>query len=301
MELRHVRTFVAIAEEMHFGRAAARLHVVQSAVSLTLKALEEEVGTLLVARSQRRVALTAAGEQYLAYARRVLATLDEGAAAARRAADGESGRLVLRFTALGAISVLPGAIARMQREHPGVELDLGQLGSAEQIEAIRARRCDLGFIVVIRGDPGLEQFRVVDEPLMAVLPTGHRLASRRRVHMRDLGDERRIILSRRSEPEIYAAYLATCAREGLSPGAALEVDQIETMLAFVAAGVGISHAPGSIRALRMKGVVTVPITPRVASGVTAVWDARALPPAGERFLKILKEEKARVTARAKGG
>lgn len=107
MDLRHVRTFLVLAEELHFGHAAARLHVAQSAVSQTLKALEEEVGAMLLARTRRRVALTPAGEQFRDHARRALSSLEDAAACARRAAEGETGRLVLRFTLMSALSVLP--------------------------------------------------------------------------------------------------------------------------------------------------------------------------------------------------
>jgi DNA-binding transcriptional LysR family regulator len=263
------------------------LRVAQSAVSQALKALEGELGVVLLSRTKRRVALTPAGYQFLEHGRRTLDALAHAASAARRAASGEIGRLVLRFSLLTGLSPIPRAVARFREECPGVELVIEHGGSAANIDAVRAGRADLGFVVYRRAAPPLACEVVSEEPLVALLPRAHPLAKRRRVSFADLADEPRIVLSRHSEPELHARYYARS--DSLPPlRIALEADQIDTVLGFVAAGFGVAHAPASVTRLRMEGVVAVPLAPAVASGVSAVWDEAALSPAGRRFLAAVR-------------
>jgi DNA-binding transcriptional LysR family regulator len=293
MELRHIRTFLLLAEELHFGRTAARLHVAQSAVSQTLKALEQEVGASLFDRTRRKVALSAAGTHFLAHAQRAIESLEDGSASARRAASGDVGRVVLGFTVMSALTVLPRAIARFQREFPGVELRVEQGGTMQQLEALRLGKIDLGFMPLKRA-AHVEPFAtevLESAALMTFVPASHPLAKRKRVRILDLVDVPHVLLSRRSEPRLYAGIYRACAEHGFTPRIAMELEQLESLLAFVAAGVGITHAPAFLGRLRLEGVRMLPFEHRPMVGISVVWDARTLSPAASRFLEIARSER----------
>jgi DNA-binding transcriptional LysR family regulator len=293
MNLRHLHAFLVLAEELHFGRTAARLHVVQSAVTQTIQALEKDLGVRLFERNKRRVALTPAGEHFLAHARDAVERLERGSEAARRAAAGESGRLALRFTMMTALTVLPRAVARFQRERPDVQLDIQAGGTTEQLAELRAGRCDIAFVALKRDVRPLSTEVVERASLVALLPSRHRHARRRSLRFEDLEGERFIFLRQTSEPEIRAALLRRFAEAGRAPEVVLEIEQVDALLAFVAVGTGISLVPGFVDRLHHQGVTTVPIRPVVPCGISAVWDGATLSPVAERFLATLREERER--------
>jgi LysR family transcriptional regulator, benzoate and cis,cis-muconate-responsive activator of ben and cat genes len=292
MELREIRTFLTLAEELHFTRTAARLRVAQSAVSYAIKNLEQEIGAELVTRTKRSVRLTAAGESFRVRAARVLGELEQAAEESRRVARGQAGRLVLRFTLTSALTVVPRALARFQRAYPEVELDIQPGGTHEQLEALRLGRCDIGFVAFKRADAPLHSEPVQRAPLVALVSSGHPLAGRKRLRLSDLANERFVFLKLASEPQVRGFFERHCRDAGFEPNIALEIEQLEVLLAMVAAGVGISCAPGFVRLLRFPGVAALPLTPRIMAGISAVWDPSRLSAAGQRFLAILREERA---------
>jgi len=293
MELRHIRTFLVLARELHFGRAAQKLRVAQSAVSQTLRALESELGVELLARSKRRVLLTAAGAEFIAYAERSLAQLEEGATSARRAAAGDTGELGVRFTLMSALTPLPRVVARFQREYPEVRVSLTPGGSIEQLEAIREGRCDVGFMAFKRDLEPLATQVVARAPLVAVLSSRHPLARRKVVELVQLAKEPFIFLKRQSEPQIYEHFRSLCARAGFEPKVVMEVEHSEALLSFIAAGVGVSCVPNLVERLRVKGVSTVPLRPEIRGGISAVWNPQRLTPPAARFLEVLRAELAK--------
>ena len=290
MELRHVRAFVALAEELHFGRAALRLRVAQSAVSQTLRGLEDTLGVTLLERSKRHVSLTPAGTQYLAYARAALAQLDEGAAAASHAASGDVGELRLSFTLMSALTVLPRVVTRFQRAHPRVRLVISPGGSTEQLDAIRQGRCDIGFMAFKRDVKPLETLVVARAALVAVLPSRHPLSKRARVELSELAGESFIFLKQQSEPQIHEYFRAHCVNAGFEPRFVMEVEHVEALLAFVAAGFGISCVPSLVERIRFRGVRTVPLALEVRGGISAVWQPKRLSPTATHFLELLRAE-----------
>lgn len=292
MDLRHIRTFLALAEELHFGRAAHRLRVAQSAVSQTLRALEEEIGAALLERSTRHVRLTPAGQQYVQHARAALAQLDDGAAAALRAASGEVGELRLSFTLMSALTVLPRVVTRFQRAYPRVRLVVTPGGSTEQLDAIRAGRCDIGFMAFKRDAKPLESLVVARAALVAVLPSRHPLSKRSRLELSELAHETFIFLRQQSEPQIYEHFRAKCAAAGFEPRFAMEVEHVEALLAFVAAGFGVSCVPSLVEQVRFKGVSTVPLALETRGGISAVWQPQRLNPTAAHFLELLRAELA---------
>jgi DNA-binding transcriptional LysR family regulator len=292
MELRHVRTFLVLAEELHFGRAALKLRVAQSAVSQTLRALEEELGVMLLERSKRRVSLTPAGTQYVEHARAALARLDEGAAAALHAASGEVGELRLSFTLMSALTILPRVVTRFQRTYPRVRVVVTPGGSTEQLEAIRQGRCDIGFMAFKRDVQPLETMVVARAALVAVLPSRHPLSKRSRVQLSELAGEPFIFLKQQSEPQVHEHFRAHCARAGFEPRFVMEVEHVEALLAFVAAGFGVSCVPSLIERVPFRGVTTVPLALEARGGISAVWQPQRLSPTTAHFLELLRAELA---------
>jgi len=290
MELRHVRTFLVLVEQLHFGRAARKLSVAQSAVSQTLRSLEEELGVILLSRTKRSVALTAAGAQFADYARASLAQLEQGAAAARHAASGEEGELRLHFTLMASLTVLPRVVARFQKSYPLVRLTITPGGSTEQLAAIRGGQCDIGFMAFKREIAPLATEVIARAALVAVLPSRHALARRPKLELADLAGERFIFLKQQSEPQIYQYFLANCARAGFEPKVVMEVEHVEALLSFVAAGVGVACVPSLVERLQFHGVKTVPLLPEIRGGISAVWRPENLPATATRFLEALRAE-----------
>jgi DNA-binding transcriptional LysR family regulator len=290
MELRHVKVFLVLSEELHFGRTARRLHVAQSAVSQTLRALEEEIGTLLFTRTKRSVALSAAGRGFIEYARSALAQLEQGTAAARLAASGDVGELRLRFTLMSTLTVLPRVVSRFKREYPRVDLQIGPGGSVEQLEAIRIGQCDIGFMALKRDSAPFTSHVVARSPLVAVLAARHPLARRPVLELAELAAEQFIFLRQHSEPQLHTYFRQNCARAGFEPKIVMEVEQLEPLLSFVAAGVGVACVPGLVSALGFRGIKLVPLRPEVRGGISAIWDPVRLSPTAARFLELLRTE-----------
>ena len=285
MDLRRLRYFVALGEELHFGRAARRVHVVQPALSQQIRVLEEEIGAPLVERTTRRVALTAAGGVLLEHARRVLADVEQAVVSTQRASRGVTGRLAVGFVSPAALRVLPEVLAKFRVEHPSVEMTLLEGGTTDQLKAVEEGRLDIGFVLLPADARKLALEPALAEPLMAVLPAGHRLAGRPSVPLAALADEDIIWMARRSEPRLYELYTRLCLEAGFSPRVAHEVDHLESMLALVAAGFGVSHAPASIGATPRAGVVAAPLArPRVPTGIGMVYSRANRSPSLSSFL-----------------
>jgi DNA-binding transcriptional LysR family regulator len=284
MEMRRLRAFLAVADTLHFGRAAARLHVAQPAISAAIRELEEELQVVLFDRTRRHVELSVAGVQLRPAVEDALATLERGAVDARRAAKGETGRVVLQFTAMAAMSPLPQALARFRRSHPDVRVVIEQRGTLDQVEALRAGRCDLAFTVMPGEVDGLATASLTSEPLVAMLPAGHPGAGAAGVAFSTVAAEPMLLLPRRTDPALHEAYRRLCAAAGVEPNVGLEVDQLDAVLAFVAAGLGCTLLPMSVTRLRFDGVSAVPLVPTVWTGVTVVWDASRLSPAAAALL-----------------
>ena len=290
MDVRHLQTVVVLSEELHFGRAATRLHVGQSTVSQALRAIEDEIGTPLFARTRRKVTTTSAGVAFVTHARAALAAIADAKTSANRAAAGAEGKIRLMFTLMSALTPLPRAIVRFRNLMPAVEISVTSAGSAAQLEAIRLGRCDVGFITYRPETRPLASMQVSREPLTTLLHDSHRLAGRRSVRLSDLANEPIVMLSAAAEPTIATYYRLACQQAGFEPKVVVEVEQIDTLLAFVSAGLGLSHAPASVMQLRFPGVSAVPLVPRIDSGITAVWDAEQVSPAALRFLEVLRDE-----------
>lgn len=287
MKLRYLETFVVVADELHFGRAAEQLNVAQPAVSQTIAALEEELGAELFDRSRRQVSLTAAGEVFLEEARETLDQLDRASTLARRAAQGTHGRLVIGFTAACALSEMPAHITRFMRAHPGVDVRLRQMGTRDQLQHVRQGSMDVGFSVLPDADTELASRLVTADSLRAFFQDDHRFAHLDEVPVEQALAEPFLLMSREREPTMDRAFKRLCNEHEIDPNVVLEVDHLEAMMAFVAAGLGVSFAPSSAAELQLGGVASRPVTPPIDAGVSAIWSQEDLTPTAERFLERL--------------
>jgi DNA-binding transcriptional LysR family regulator len=260
MELRHLRYYVAVAEECHFGRAAERLHIAQPPLSQQIKALESELGVRLLNRSTRKVELTPAGERFLDRARGILASLDAAGVEAARIASGEVGRLALGFTGTATYELLPTLARVLHEDMPGIELDLkGEMLTPRQVTALGDGTIDVGFLRPPVNDPGLEVRVLRREPLIAALPESHPLADRPSVRLADLKAETFISYPSHRRSVVHDAVFAACRRAGFQPTEVQEVAETSTLVAFVAAGLGVALVPASVQHLHITGATFKPL------------------------------------------
>lgn len=294
MEIRHVRTFLTLAEELHFGRSARRLGLVQSAVSQTIRSLEEEIGAELFERSKRRVALSSAGQAFMLPARRALEEFEHAKESARSAATGESGDLRIRCTMMAAFTAMPTAVAEYQRKYPNVRVQVASSGSVEQLQALREWRCDVGFMpkaaakVVTERDRSLQIESLAPDPLCAVFKRGDTASKRRTVPLRELAGRPMVFLLQRDEPQVYSRFREDCLTAGFEPHVTVQVESIEAALAFAAAGVGVACLPSSIQRLGFPGVSIVPLEPQIKTMICAVWRRTPASATASRFIELLR-------------
>ncbi|MFJ2016673.1 LysR substrate-binding domain-containing protein [Streptomyces nodosus] len=262
MELRHVRSFLALVEERHFGRAAARLHIAQPALSQQIKQLERDLGTVLFTRSTRRVELTEAGADLTAYARSILAEVERAEAHMAMLASGHAGRVSIGFVGTATYDVLPQVARTVRAQLPAVSLELhGELLAPQLVEGLLDGAYDLAlFRPGPAGHSGIRVVPLRTERLVAVLPSHHPLAGRRRIPLAALADEPFVVHPSRERSSMHERVLAACARAGFEPATLVEVGETSTLVVFVAAGHGVALVPESVQSLRVDGVTYLPLT-----------------------------------------
>jgi DNA-binding transcriptional LysR family regulator len=259
MELRHLRYFVTVAEEGHITRAAERLGIQQPPLSQQIQALERELDAQLFRRKPRGVDLTPAGRALLDEARIILSRAEEAVAATRRAVRGEAGRIGLGFTSSASFHPFgPRAIRAFRETHPLVAFALEESGTVELVEALRAEAIDAAFVrSPIGAQADLTVHPLLDEPMVAALPSGHKLAapSAKLLPLGALAGETFILYRRPVGPGLHDAIIAACDRAGFSPTIGQEAPRMLSTLSLVAAGLGVSLVPQSMSRLEAEGVV----------------------------------------------
>lgn len=263
MELRRFRYFVAVAEELHFRRAAERLHLAQPALSQQVKKLESELGVVLFHRDGRGVALTGAGAVFLDEARRVLTQADQAASAARGASQGAIGRLRVGLLVDAMPSAVPQAIVRFSSRFPGVEVIPETMSSRQAIEDVRAGRLDVAVVSLPAPVAGLKATMLCEEGTVAAVADRHPLSGRPRVPLERLADERVVLLPRATNPAFYDGVIAACRRAGFAPQLVeMPTAQIEHALLSVAGGCGVAVMPASTaERYTTPGVRFLPVDP----------------------------------------
>ena len=287
MELRHFRYFIALAEELHFGRAARRLNVVQPALSQQIRQLEQELGVMLLSRTKRRVMLTESGRAFLVEARRTLASAEQSALAARSAAAGEVGRLRVGYVDLATWSVLPKVLRTYRKRYPRVELVLTELHCEPQREALLRGDLDVGFFSLREPRGALTGARVIDDQLVVALPRDHNVARRARIPLALLATEPWVLFPREMKTWYVELVLAACASAGFVPRVVQEASQMHTLRALVSAGFGVTMLPSAVATVPSRDIVFRPLSGRAPRlPLDVIWRENDLSPAGERFVEV---------------
>jgi DNA-binding transcriptional LysR family regulator len=245
MELRHLRYFLALAEELNFTRAAERLHVSQPPLSLQIRQLEQEVGARLFARTSRRVELTPAGQAFLIDARAILERVDASVSRAAAIESGLAGRVEIGLSGSHFFGPLPKLIAGYSRAYSDVSIFLQEMKPAIQLEALRERDIDLSISRTPVNDTILKSTRLWTDPMVAALPRGHKLGRRKRLTLVDLRDEPFVML--RLDTSAYAQHIRDCCvQAGFAPRVVHHVSEVAAVLSLVAAGMGVALIPQSV-------------------------------------------------------
>lgn len=294
MELRKLHYFVALAEELHFGRAARRLHITQPPLSMAIHALEQELGVRLFERAPRRVTLTHAGAAFLEQARSLLSRAQEAAELARAAARGAVGRLRVGFMSGSIYTLLPPLLREFSARYPAVQLELRELPMPEQLQQLRRGEIDVGVVRPPVDDAELDSEVVFEEPLVVALPRGHPLARHARIAVRRLANEPFVMFQRRPGLVMHHLVLRFCLQHGFTPRVAQEVAQSHAVVGLVSAGIGVALVPDSIRGTQLRGVVYRPLAERSPPVVTSlVWRRDDASPVLAEFRRVAAERAPR--------
>jgi DNA-binding transcriptional LysR family regulator len=285
MDIRQLRYFIALAETLHFGRAAQRLHITQPPLSRQIASLESSLGTPLFLRNSRSVALTPAGEDFLCHAKRLLSDLDLAVRSAQATARGEQGELRIGFTMYAAWNVLPGLLKRYAERQPEVRLTLRETLPRDLLQALNAGEIDLGIAFPTPVAAPLNYQPLFREPLCAVLPATHPLAEEAIIDAGALAGERFVTFPRSTSPALHAAVMACCEQAGFEPNIHLETHLQQTIVNLVAAGIGVALVPDSMRRMQLPDAVFRPLmqSPKIEQGV--FWNARNAAPCLSGFLE----------------
>ena len=265
MNLQRLRYFVAVAEELHFGRAAERLHMSQPPLSQQIRLLERELNTALFDRSTRRVSLTDAGAFLYPEAVRLLATADGVDHLMDQHRHGQAGTLRVGFVDSAAYEVMPRVLSEYRRRWPRVGYELHTMSSDEQVQALREGRIDLGIGRASAGARNVEAMLVMHEPLLVAVGPSHRLAAAPQTSLRNLAGESIIGFDRRVSPSLHAVLAGMLGAEGVTYDPIIEATEYATILGFVAAGEGIAIVPASVQTFRPPDLHYVTLRDRSAS------------------------------------
>jgi DNA-binding transcriptional LysR family regulator len=261
MELRHLRYVVAVADTLHFGQAAQRLHLSQPPLSQQIRQLEEELQVKLFHRTKRHVQLTDAGKMFVAEARVILAHAEHAANLATRVNQGEVGQLAIGVAGPADAPIFVEILRAFARKYPRVRIVLRNISSRDQTQAIAEGRLHAGFVALPIDDDSLATETVMRQPIMIALPPGHPLAQRARVPLAALAGEPQVMFARHNAPRFFDAVLAACREAGFSMNIAHEVDNLYTACALVAAGLGVCLLPAGVQDMHATSMVMRPVTP----------------------------------------
>ncbi|NHC35801.1 LysR family transcriptional regulator [Scytonema millei] len=243
MELHDLRYFVAVAEDLHFGRAAQRLHMTQPALSRQIQALEAELDVQLFRRSKRSVQLTIAGQTFFEEAKQILRHTEQAIQTTKRVARGEVGQLRLSFTASALRSVLPEIVRVFRERYPDVQLTMNERCTHDQVAAFHSHQVDVGFLYLPVDEKLLTLQPIAEEVWIVALPKGHHLSDRKHLTLSMLANEAFILHPRQSGAKFYDRIVGLCEQAGFYPNVVQEVETSQTRVGLVAAGMGITFVP----------------------------------------------------------
>jgi len=290
MELRHLHYFIAVAEELHFSRAAERLHIAQPPLSQQIRDLEAELGVTLFERTKRRVELTAPGQVFLEKVRQAIQHIEQAVEAAQRASRGEIGRLSIGFNSSATYSVLPTLLRKFRESCPEVELDLHELTTHQQLVRLNQHQIDAGILYLPIEGEALNVVSVLKEMMVVAMPETHPLAALSQVSIRALSRELFIIPPHRLGGGLYRQIMQFFQQTTFSPTIVQEATQLQTIISLVAGGVGVALVPASLQNLQRAGVVYRYLqeqTPEVE--IAVAWRQHDGSPVLQKFIDSVRE------------
>lgn len=295
MELRQLRLFSAVAEELHFGRAALRLHLSQPALTYQIQRIEKDLGFRLFDRSKRRVELTLAGEALFDGARVLLADADQLVETARRVDRGEVGVLRIGCVASVLYSLFPGVVRTTREAYPDIQLIVAEKKTGDQIKALQTGRLDVGLIhLPVGGSPGLEVVPLFIERFGIALPDDHRLVEQEPISLADLAHESFVLFLRDLDPGAYDRFFQASAAVGFAPTVSHEASSVQTLLVMVSSGLGVAFVPSSaMKSSTGSGVVFRQVTPVPEITTAIAWLRGNTNPAVALFRDVVLAENAR--------
>jgi DNA-binding transcriptional LysR family regulator len=290
MELRQLRYFVAVAEELHFRRAAARLHMSQPPLSNQLRQLEEEIGCPLMIRSRRRVELTPAGESFLRDARQLLADLDGATQTARRIHAGQAGQLRISFVGSALLSLVPAVVRRYRAARPDVEVQLRERSTEEQLRDLRSGTIDVALVPLPVDAPDLRTEVLRRERTIAALPATHPLARLKQVPLRSLAAEPLVMFPREQAPGLHDRLLASLSGPGRRPSVAQYAPETQTIIGLVAAEIGVALVQASVERLALPGVAYRPVRGAPTIELAALLAPGETPLPAREFVELARRQ-----------
>jgi DNA-binding transcriptional LysR family regulator len=291
IELRHLRYFVAVAQELNFGRAAKRLKITQPSLSRQIQKLEQELAVKLFERLPSQIQLTRTGELFLVEAQQILAKVEQGIKIIQRANRGEIGQLKIGFQGSAVYDLIPNSIRAFRSSFPNVDVIIQLMGTKEQISALENNQLDLGFVVPPIDNSKLIVETILQEPVIVVLPENHPLAHKTEITIADLGDEPLILASRDRGCGLFEQIFNLYYQADLRPNIIYAAREMQVMLGFVAAGMGISLLPAYVQSLQRLGVVYRSLKPHAPVVELAIaYQNNNYQPTLQAFLAIVKQQ-----------
>lgn len=287
MNIRQLRSFIVLAETLHFGRAAEQLNMTQPPLSRQIAALEADVGATLFERHSRAVKLTAAGDNFYHNIKRLLGELDFAVKSAAAVAKGERGQLSVAFTMYSAWGVLPAVVSAYSRRYPEVSLKLNETLPPDLPEALMTGNADVGISFPLPHSQPLTSRPLFREPLCAVVPSQHWLAEKATISVAELANERFVTFPETTAPALHDAVMRCCRQGGFEPKVKVETHLQQTIVNLVAEGIGVALVPASMRRLQLPGAVFLSLTQKAYVELHVYWNERSANPCLPRFIDSL--------------
>ena len=290
-EFRRLKHFIAVAEELHVGRAAVRLSMSQPPLSRSIHQLEESLNVQLFERTSQGVELTNEGEIFLIEARKILQMVERACETTTQAKRGEIGRLVIGYYGSTIFNVLPRLMAEFKSRHPAADLSIHHMNKSEQIQALRDHHIHIGFIRYVGDEPDILTKTIMREPIHVALPESHPLVEAQSISIDELAKEPMVVFPRSPRPSFADYVISACQKSGFVPNIVQEADDAECCIALVSAGLGVSMVPQSLISLQVPGVVYKPMAPSdmLMTELSVIYLADRRAPVLDAFLGCLKD------------
>ncbi|GAL31055.1 aromatic hydrocarbon utilization transcriptional regulator CatR (LysR family) [Vibrio variabilis] len=292
MEIKQIRYFIAVAQELHFRNAARRLNISQPPLSYQIRKLEDELGVLLLERDTRNVTLTKAGKYFYDRSQRILNKLDKEVAVTQNIHNGQTGSIVLGFSGSAVFSLLPAIIKQSRYIFPDLILDVRQLTTQEQIKELNLGNIDVGILVPPVYDNTINTYTIKREGFNLCVPENHHLASRHCIDIVELSNEKFVMTRREDGEGYYDLIIALCMEGGFTPSIIQTAKEQQTIVSLVAACIGIAIVPESTRNIANTSVVFIPINSKIRKQSSVAWKEKLQNEELSSFIEVIKQLRA---------